>query len=154
MLDQVRTTTCSRNQHIEGGKGGELIYVRMNVNYDRTVSKGGLPKATSVLARVKLVGQTAVTSWNSLSSTKNLVCVLGDGYCWLLHEDFEGNSTISERGAARLCLWLYLLSHFLCLLQLVISELCHCSDMAPCTLCLKCNLLKYLSIEFSVTTLC
>lgn len=40
MLDQVRTTTCPRNQHVAGGRAAVLIYVRMNINYDQTVSKG------------------------------------------------------------------------------------------------------------------
>lgn len=44
MLDQVRTTTCSRHQHIARGKGGVLIYVRMNISYDQTVSKWGFAK--------------------------------------------------------------------------------------------------------------
>ena len=65
MLDQVRTTTCSRNQHIAGSHE----YVRTNINYDQTVSKGELWKVTSILAHIQLVGKTVVTSCNSLSST-------------------------------------------------------------------------------------
>lgn len=58
VLAQVRTTTCSRNEHIAREKGGMLIYIRINI------------KATSVLAWIQLVEQTVVTSWNSsLSST-------------------------------------------------------------------------------------
>lgn len=45
MLDQVRTTTCSRKQRVVGNRGRVLIYVRMNVNYDETVSKGSLWEA-------------------------------------------------------------------------------------------------------------
>lgn len=47
VLDQVKTTTCSRNQHAVGGRRGVLIYVRTNISYDQTVSKGGLWEATS-----------------------------------------------------------------------------------------------------------
>lgn len=47
MLDQVRTATCSRHQHIAGSKGEVLIYMRMNISYDQTVSKWGF--ATSSL---------------------------------------------------------------------------------------------------------
>lgn len=32
MLDKARSTACYRNQHIVGGRGGLLIYVRMNIN--------------------------------------------------------------------------------------------------------------------------
>lgn len=53
MLAQVRTTTCSRKEHMAGGKGGMLICIRINI------------KATSVLAWIQLVEQTVVTSWNS-----------------------------------------------------------------------------------------
>lgn len=41
LLDQVRKTAYSENQHIAGGREGVLIYVRMNFYYDPTVSKGG-----------------------------------------------------------------------------------------------------------------
>lgn len=41
---------------ITEGKGGELIYLRVNINHGQTVSKGGLLKVTSVLARL--------SSWN------------------------------------------------------------------------------------------
>lgn len=41
VLDQVRTTTCSRNQHIVGGRVGLLIYVRRNSDYNQTVFKAG-----------------------------------------------------------------------------------------------------------------
>lgn len=50
MLDQVRATACSKGQHFVGGKGGELAYIRMNVDYGQMVSKDGLQKAASVLA--------------------------------------------------------------------------------------------------------
>lgn len=45
----VQDKTCSRNQLLTGGEGGELLYVRMNVNYNQCL-QGGLLKATSVLA--------------------------------------------------------------------------------------------------------
>lgn len=45
MLDRVRTTTCSRHQHIAGGKGEVLIYMRMNISYDQTVSKWRFAKS-------------------------------------------------------------------------------------------------------------
>lgn len=45
-----------------------LIYIRMHIHHDQTVSKGGLWKATC-LAWVQPVEQTAITTWNSLSST-------------------------------------------------------------------------------------
>lgn len=41
MLDQVLTTACARNQHIAGGRGGVLIFVRKNMDYDQTDSGGG-----------------------------------------------------------------------------------------------------------------
>lgn len=66
MLDQVKTAACSRNWHIAGGKGGVLTYVRMNLNYDQTVSMGGLWKATSILAWAQLEGKIVVFPWNSL----------------------------------------------------------------------------------------
>lgn len=34
MLDYVRRTTCCRNQHIAGGRGKGLIYVKMNISYN------------------------------------------------------------------------------------------------------------------------
>lgn len=34
-IDQIRTTVRSRNQHMAGGKGEILIYVRMNISYDQ-----------------------------------------------------------------------------------------------------------------------
>ena len=39
MLDQVRTTACSKNGHITGGKGEVRICVRMNISYYQAVSK-------------------------------------------------------------------------------------------------------------------
>lgn len=54
LLDQVRTTACPRNLHIAGGKGGVLIYVRMNTSYNQTISRGSLQKATAVMAQVQL----------------------------------------------------------------------------------------------------
>ena len=45
MLDQVRTTAGSRNQHIARGKGGVLIYIRTSTDYDQTVSKEVLQEA-------------------------------------------------------------------------------------------------------------
>lgn len=41
MLDQVKRTTCFRNQHIAGGKGRVQMYVKMNINYDQMVSNSG-----------------------------------------------------------------------------------------------------------------
>lgn len=41
----------------------------MTISYDQMVSKGALQKATSILARDQLAGQTAVTSRNSLLHT-------------------------------------------------------------------------------------
>lgn len=41
----------------------------MTISYDQTVSKGALQKATSILARDQLAGQTVVTSRNSLLHT-------------------------------------------------------------------------------------
>lgn len=32
MLDKARSTACYRNQHIVGGRGGLLIYVRMSIS--------------------------------------------------------------------------------------------------------------------------
>lgn len=82
---------------------------------------------------------------------KDLVCGLGEGYCWLFHANFEEDPWVSEAGTAHLHHWLYLLSHFPCLSWLVINELSHCSDMAPCAcLCLRRNLHKYMSAESSV----
>lgn len=48
MLDQVKTTTCSRNQHIAGRGGGVWIRIRMNINDDQIVSKAGLWTTTSL----------------------------------------------------------------------------------------------------------
>lgn len=49
MLAQVRTTACSKNQHIAGGRVWVLIYVRMNISYHWTVCKGGCKKQPSFL---------------------------------------------------------------------------------------------------------
>lgn len=84
MLGQLRTTACSGNKHIAGRKGGVVGYVRMNINYDQTVAKeSGLQKPTLALGWVQfqLMGQRAVTLWNSLSSH------LGQGF------SFKGYST-------------------------------------------------------------
>lgn len=70
MLYEVRMTTCSRNQHIVGGRVGLLIYVRMNIDYSQTVSS--LP----LLAQVQLVGLASIISWNSLSSTLALPSIV------------------------------------------------------------------------------
>lgn len=51
------------------GKGGVLIHVRMNIDYDQTASKRVLQEAISVLAQVQLVGPAAVKSQNGLSTT-------------------------------------------------------------------------------------
>lgn len=40
VIDQVRTTTCPRNQHTAGGRTGLLVYVRMNIGYEWTISMG------------------------------------------------------------------------------------------------------------------
>lgn len=42
MLDQVRTMAHSKKWQVTGGRGKVLIYVIMNINYDQTVSQGGL----------------------------------------------------------------------------------------------------------------
>ena len=48
MLGQARTTArCYRNLHTVGGRGGLLVYVRMNIGYDQSVSKWGLEEAVS-----------------------------------------------------------------------------------------------------------
>lgn len=59
MLDQVRTMSCSRTQHVVGGKGGALVYVRTNIDYEQTVSIGGLREAFPLLSWVQLTGQAA-----------------------------------------------------------------------------------------------
>lgn len=41
-----------------------LMCIRVNIVCDQIVSKGGLRKATSFLARTQLAGQTVVTAWN------------------------------------------------------------------------------------------
>lgn len=53
-----------QDQYITRGKGGVLIDVRVNINYDQIVCKEGLQKAVWV----QFVGQAAVTSQNNLSS--------------------------------------------------------------------------------------
>lgn len=53
MLDQVRTTTSFRNQHVAEDRGVVLTYVRMSISYDQTISKGRLQKTTSILAQVQ-----------------------------------------------------------------------------------------------------
>ena len=65
MLDQDRTTLCSGNQHIAGGKEGAWIYVGMAIRH----LEGGFAESSSVLAPVQLTGQIAVRSWNSVSSS-------------------------------------------------------------------------------------
>lgn len=67
MLDQGRTVSCSRNQHIAGGKGGVLIYVR--TTSITTSLEGAFAESNLPLAWMQLAGQTAVMSWNSLSTT-------------------------------------------------------------------------------------
>lgn len=49
MLDLVRSVASSRNQHVVGSRGGVLAYVRVNIDYDQTVSKGGFQEAVSPL---------------------------------------------------------------------------------------------------------
>lgn len=66
MLDQVKTTAYSRTQHVVGSRRGVLVYVRMNTHYDQSVS--GLQEAVSLFWPGFILGQAAVTSWNSLSS--------------------------------------------------------------------------------------
>ena len=92
-------------------------------------------------------GNLFLVSPISESEKKDLICVLGEGYCWLFHADFEEDPWASEAGAVRLHPGLHRLNHFPRLLCLVISELSHCSDMTSCTgLCLRRNLHKYLLI--------
>lgn len=52
-----------------GGRAGVLINVKISTSYDPTASKAGVWEATSILAWVQLMGQTAVTSQNRVSST-------------------------------------------------------------------------------------
>ena len=92
-------------------------------------------------------GNLFLVSPISESEKKDLICVLGEGYCWLFHADFEEDPWASKAGAVRLHPGLHRLNHFPRLLCLVISELSHCSDMTSCTgLCLRQNLHKYLLI--------
>lgn len=68
MIDQVGTTTCSRNQQIAEGRGRTLTYVKMNISYHQTVSNWGLQKAPPLWPRSNLWDrQWSVTSWSSLS---------------------------------------------------------------------------------------
>lgn len=54
ILDQIRSTACSRNQHVMGSRGGVLIYVRIN---DQSLS--GIWSKQSPF-RVQLAGQAVV----------------------------------------------------------------------------------------------
>lgn len=68
MLDQSRAIACSRNQHIIGGNRRVLICVSMNINYDQTTSKGKFAES-NLCSGLGPIEQTAVMSWDSLSST-------------------------------------------------------------------------------------
>lgn len=57
------------------------IYIRININYDQTVSMEGLWKATC-LAWVQPVEQTTITLWNSLSSTSGPNCQAAGALVW------------------------------------------------------------------------
>lgn len=93
MLGQVRTTACSGSQHIAGGSGAVLMCIRVHIVCDQIVSKGGLWKATFLLARTQLVGQTVVTAWNgSLSS----LLKGWTGKCLLPHQHREAMKEVGH----------------------------------------------------------
>ena len=55
MLYWDRKTTCSKTQHIAGGRGGQLVYVRMRIDYKQFL--GGSLEEISILAQGQLMSQ-------------------------------------------------------------------------------------------------
>ena len=78
MLVQFRTTTCSRNQPITGGKEGVLVYIRMSVSLDQSV--GGFGESKLFWPRTE--GQIAVMSLLQLVHDLTLF-LISYVSCWL-----------------------------------------------------------------------